>query len=665
MNTSKPLFIILLALIAFRSHAQSDYTYNKQPTYIDALSLEKIHEQNSVASPEESLVLEQEFYDILKRYGIDSSSIEGNPFLTEYKFELNTTPSPLIDQSKKGADGTTEIPEDKAIPSGSVPMNWEAATINGIANFMAGRFKQEVLHMGINQMFKQITERDSLLLTGLFPKTFAHILALREQGTDAYYTADLLYLRELVNMDMDDLSTNLVVNINEIFPKLKLNPTMKDGLLFTTDLIKFAEMGVPVDQLLTYASNAPYSSDSSIVSQIVNITDLISQAFRDTEASGRIWVNPLVTLPHTGDPRSKDLSNIFYGLLYSQLLELEQFQKAFEKITHEEGNIAAAHERISKLMQSISITVNKLQLLTNLIKENNYEIRNVSQGIGVLEELIGVVNSTSSSLNLLDVNTAKIDSITNLSREFLSFTENLIARNYRAAIPRLVLILEKFSKDGVGTSRAIGFIAGLGEVNNDEDMEKLLQSYALPIGSASVKRSSSFNLSINGYVGLTGGIERAFALNTSPQDKYNFGLTAPIGLSMTFGDGYVTLFASVIDLGSIVNQRINNDTTSYVDLRFEHFFTPGASLLYNFKNTPISLGLGATYIPNLRTIKYDDGTAIVGESGLNVLRLNASILVDIPFFTIYNRPQKSQPLKEYEKAERDRKREERKKSERK
>ena len=110
---------------------------------------------------------------------------------------------------------------------------------------------------------------------------------------------------------------------------------------------------------------------------------------------------------------------------------------------------------------------------------------------------------------------------------------------------------------------------------------------------------------------------------------------------MTFANGYLTFFASIIDLGSVVNQRLNNDTTSYVDLRFEHFFTPGGSILFNFKNTPISLGVGVSYIPNLRTIKYSDGTADVGESGLSVIRINASLLIDIPFFTIYNRAQKS------------------------
>ena len=79
-------------------------------------------------------------------------------------------------------------------------------------------------------------------------------------------------------------------------------------------------------------------------------------------------------------------------------------------------------------------------------------------------------------------------------------------------------------------------------------------------------------------------------------------------------------------------------------------------MLYNFKNTPISLGAGVTYIPNLRTIKYSDGTASLGESGLNVIRINASLLIDIPFFTIYNRPLKSKWAKDAQKEKRKAKR---------
>jgi len=643
----------LASLIAFSAYSQqSDYTYNKQLTYLDAVQLEKIIEANQSANHDLSLELKAKFYDILSRYDITSTSITDNPFLKEYEFEVKNpdTSNWDIDPSLPPRAGSGD--KVKVVPNSSVPMNWEAAAINGLATFMAGRFKQEVLHMGIHQMFKRMSERDSSLIADLFPKTFAQIVALRSQGTDAYYTADLLYLRELVNIDMENLPTNLVMNIEEIFPKLKLNVNLKDGLLLTSDLLKYAEMGVPVDQLMNYASNAKYSSDSSLVSQMVNITDLLSQAFKDTVGSDRIWVNPLVTLPHTGDPRSTDVSKIFYGLLYKQLSELKQFEGVFQKVVREANNIEAAHQRISKIIQSISLTVNKLEMLANLIKENNYEIQNLSQAMSVIEELIGAVESTASTMNLFEINTTKFDSVVQLSHDFISFTESVMAKNYRLAIPQLVVILSAFSDDHVEMSRILGFIGGLGQVTNDEDMEKLLQAYTLPIGSASIKRSSSFNLSVNSYVGFTGGIERAFALNGSNQDKGNIGLSAPIGISMTFANGHLTLFASVIDLGSVVNQRLNNDTTSYVDLRFEQFFTPGGSLLYNFKNTPISFGAGISYIPNLRTIKYSDGNATVGESGLNVIRINASILIDIPFFTLYNRPLKSVWAREQQKKER-------------
>lgn len=642
MKTAKRILILLFLFTAITSSAQSDFVYNKQPTYLDALRLEQIIKKNKTASRQVSIGLNKEFYSILARYGVDSISIKEHPFLVNYAIQVRSKDSIAfpINISQNGPGSTNTAPAENIVASSSIPMNWEAAAINGIATFMAGRFKQEVLHMGIHQLFERITERDSTLISDLFPKTFAQIVALRNQGTDAYYTADLLYLRELVNIDMQNLPENIIANVNDIFPKLKLNPDFKDGLILTSSLLKYAEMGVPVDQLLTYASEADYSSDSSVVSQMVNISDLLSQAFKDKSGTGRTWVNPLVTLPDTGNPASKDISGIFYGLLYSQLSELEQFKKAFEKLTGD-GNVAVAQDKISKLLLSISMTVNSMEMLGNVIKENNYEVKNIAQAMTLIDELIDVVQTTSSTLTLFNVNTSKIDSIMQVSHEFIAFMESLSQKNYRAAIPQLVGIFSAFTDDNVEMSRILGFMAGLGEINNDDDMEKLLQAYSLPIGSASIKRSSSFNLSVNSYVGFTGGLERAFALNTADQDKGNIGLSAPIGISMTFAKGYLTLFASVIDLGSVVNQRINNDTTSYVNLRFEHFFTPGAMLLCNIKNAPVSLGAGVSYIPNLRTIRYADGTATTGESGLSVLRINASILIDIPFFTIYNRPLKS------------------------
>lgn len=659
MKTAKRILTLFIIVISFSTFSQNaDYTYNKQPTYLDALRLEQIIEANNnadaIGDHKESTNLNAEYYKILGKY-IDTAELDIHPFLKDYKIDItpklseeqirNKTQAYNNAMNLSGAS-SDEKPAEEISQTSSIPMNWEAAAINGIANFMAGRFKEELLHLGIDQMFKRISVRDSSLIGAVFPKTLAHIIDLRLNGDNAYYTADLLYLRELVQLDMQNLPTNLVDNLDKIFLKLEMKPNLKDGIVLTSGLVKYAEMGVPVDQLLTYVSDTSlYSSDSSIVSQLVNITDLLSQAFKDKAGTGRTWINPLITVPNVSGDKSKAITKIFYGLLYSQLIATKQFEDGFVKIT--KGMTPAnAKAKISKVMQNVSLAVNQFEMIGNLLKENNYEIQNVSQAMTVINELVGAVQSTSIALKSIDPKLAKFDSVVGVVREYISFTESLIEKNYRSAIPKLAAIFGAYADDNVEMSRILGFVAGLGDVKDDEDMEALLQSYALPIGSASIKRSSYFNLSVNGYVGFTGGLERAFAVETkNNQDKGNIGLTAPIGIAMTFGRGNVTLFASIFDLGSIVNQRLDNDTTSYVDLRFEHFFSPGAYLFWNIKNTPLSLGAGVSYIPNLRTIKYEDGNTTIGESGLNVMRLNVTLVVDIPFFTLYNRPMRSEGYK--------------------
>lgn len=654
MKTAKTMLATLLAIVPLFGYSQnSDYTYNKQPTYVDALRLDQLIKENVSADSSKSLQLREEYYSILSRYKIDSTSISDHPFLGDLKFVVN---SGGVDIQASITDPTRQPTADESdvVQSESVPMNWEAAAINGIANFMAGRFKQEVLHMGIDQMFKRISRRDSTLVSELFPKTFAHIVELRKQGNDAYYTADLLYLRELVHLDMEALPTTITKNLDNIFPDLDLQPDLIDGITLSAGLVKYASMGVPVDQLLNFVSDTSlYSSDSSVVSQVVNITDLLSQAYKDKSGTGRTWVNPVVTLPHTGNPNSKRISKLFYGLLYSQLSEIETFKLAFEKVT-KSTDLVEANIKISKMIQDFSLVVGKLEMIGKILKENDYEIENLRQAMTVLDELVDVVDMASNGLDEISIQLTKVDSAMQIAHEYISFTESLLDRNYRSAIPKLVAILSPYSKDNIEMSRALGFLSGLGEINNDEDMEKLLQAYALPIGSASIKRSSTFNLSVNGYVGITGGIERAFALDkANNQDKVNYGLTAPIGISMTVANGHLTFFASIFDLGSVVNQRLNNDTTSYTDLRFEQFFTPGLQLYYNIKNTPLSVGVGASYIPNLRTIKYENGGTTIGESGLSVMRFNASVVVDIPFFTICNRPISSEVEKKHQSKNQD------------
>jgi hypothetical protein len=181
------------------------------------------------------------------------------------------------------------------------------------------------------------------------------------------------------------------------------------------------------------------------------------------------------------------------------------------------------------------------------------------------------------------------------------------------------------------------FLSDLSSVKNEDDVKNLLEAYALPIGSASIKRDSKFNVSINGYVGFTFGHEtinnsaKPLHINKKEQLINNYGLTAPIGISVT-GWGFLTGFVSFIDLGSLVNARLFNDSIVNANLKFEHFLAPGVSIILNCPKLPISFAVSNYYIHNLKKFTLQNGNEI------SVTRLNFSILVDIPLFTLHNKP---------------------------
>jgi hypothetical protein len=181
--------------------------------------------------------------------------------------------------------------------------------------------------------------------------------------------------------------------------------------------------------------------------------------------------------------------------------------------------------------------------------------------------------------------------------------------------------------------RGLTFLSEIAMVEKSEDVRKILESYTLPIGSSSIKRKSSFNISINGYVGLSGGIERAYI--DGNRDRGNFGLTAPIGFTISTSDkkrANFSAFFSVIDLGTMVNARFNDTEIENQDVKIEQFFAPGLGIYYNIQKTPISLGLHYSYIKNLKEFTQNNSTV---ENNFGVGRFNFSILVDIPFFNIY------------------------------
>ncbi|HEY1006899.1 MAG TPA: hypothetical protein VGD92_06950, partial [Sphingobacteriaceae bacterium] len=357
---------------------------------------------------------------------------------------------------------------------------------------------------------------------------------------------------------------------------------------------------------------------------VSKLTSLLSTALRDT-GTVRLWVDPSRLNGTLG--KENLVPTYFFALLYEQLEE--------DPILKQEVLLALGGTTYGEKLRPMLAYFNDFNEAQQYLKQNQYILEAGEKEEFLRLVLRGVrtfVASPAVREHLFNVP----DTVRNKLQSYVRISQPLMEKDYKKAIPVLINEMSQYLPGDAGKyRRSVVFVSQLASVSKAEDMEELLLAYSLPVGGSSIKRSSKWNISVNGYVGGTGGWETAYG-SAARQTKGNIGLSAPIGVSVTANKRY-TLFASFLDLGSIVNVRLNNDTTAYPGLRFEHFLSPGLGMFWNWPNSPVTLGVHYSYTPNLRNITYNSGDAVIREENVSVSRVNASLLVDIPFFTLFNK----------------------------
>lgn len=601
--------------------------YNKQHTYLDALQLKLIVEQNKQNRYSNSDLVAH-FYEILSKYGISQDDVDQNIFFEDHTIYLLLKSSSDGDDNQEGLKYNPSEFKTAALSA----TNLQSSAIGGMANFMAGRFKQEALQVAIHQLFKQIkTREDSILVQSIFPKTFAQIKNLYGTGSSSYYTSDLLLLRQTAEIDLKKLPKNIVLNAAQIFPSIEINPEIKDMLALGSYIVENGKQGQKLDILISEIANENYTPNSKIA-QLVNVADIISQALIDKREGNEIWVNPINSLPTTGSALENLEVRYFYGLLYQQLIQIPEFKTYLQSSNPSDVVLVAAK------IQNLCKFVNRLNKTYNYAKSKDFLLKSPDEEVKYLQEINETFISFATTVkDVPELNNEAIlnDTLLSISQKYITLIAPVLEKDYQKVIPLLIIEFGPLMPKNQKTLRIITFLSQLATVESDADMEALLSAYSLPIGSSSIKRHSNFNLSLNTYVGITGGWETAYG-SVENQTQGNIGLSAPIGIATTFFSGHLTTFISFIDLGTIVNQRLNNNNTAYNNLSFEQFFAPGVGLYYNFAELPISVGIHLNAIPNLRTIEYGSGNATVTETNISVTRFNFTLLVDIPLFTLYN-----------------------------
>ncbi|MEO9803825.1 MAG: hypothetical protein ABJF04_11280 [Reichenbachiella sp.] len=178
--------------------------------------------------------------------------------------------------------------------------------------------------------------------------------------------------------------------------------------------------------------------------------------------------------------------------------------------------------------------------------------------------------------------------------------------------------------------------ASIAKAENSDEVQKIIESIALPAGSSSIKRRTKNNVSLNAYVGLSPGV----SYNTVTENLgFNFGVTAPIGVAFSKGrdetdettgkltkKSSISFFISLIDLGAVTTYRFGDpDTEEIPEITLANIFSPGFFGVVGAKDSPFSFGLGAQIGPQLQKI---DNIATTSE-GTN-LAFKFFFAVDIP-----------------------------------
>lgn len=184
------------------------------------------------------------------------------------------------------------------------------------------------------------------------------------------------------------------------------------------------------------------------------------------------------------------------------------------------------------------------------------------------------------------------------------------------------------------------FAASIAQAKTSDEVKDIIKAAVLPPGSSAAKTYSSFSIALNAYVGVSAGHEFH---NQSRQAFNSLALWAPIGVSFNYGFGEkakkivgtLGLNVTIIDLGALVSFRLDDDSTDVLpQFNAQNLLAPGAYItLGRWFNTPLTLGFGAQYGPQLRTISAT-GADVTG----GYWRLNLTLSCDIPFFYMYRRP---------------------------
>ncbi len=354
------------------------------------------------------------------------------------------------------------------------------------------------------------------------------------------------------------------------------------------------------------------------------------------------------------------LRSAFMGLLYQRMRSIRQFRQLspqglaqlVQMTVADLPRLAPAENALLALPDSLafqrkaSFIVNTLSRLveTPLLVDPVYpdSIRTLATQFPILEHSPKIAGEVTNFVHHIN-NKSHRQAMGSLLRLFAE-VNTIVAttQNGEEELNKTIRFLNKYGF----------FVAGLVDARSGPEVSSLLNNVSDPPGSSRLKRRTPWSITLNAYAGASFGYETWEDDQMGIEESFwNVAPTLPLGVSFNFltgpgqpsvydedgvrvqkakRPGSFSVFAGIIDLGSLLKFSLEEQTLGNTDLTFKNMFKPSLQFMYNFPRSPFYMGVGAQFGPHFRDINDE-------QEPLRSTRAFFSVGVDIPVKTLYLR----------------------------
>jgi hypothetical protein len=570
----------------------------------------------------------------------------GNTFLQDAAPGIGPKISPIYDPINAMVQNGIGTPT----AASSLFSNLNATNIvEGLAQFLVTRGEQEISMAFFTRFQKVLALYPEL--TYLFPKTTAlvskiqnyNLLNLLQQLRDAF-------MKDLVNMPANILSLrNITYNnttchncgprvdaIKNFLTTGEPAVAIAASLTIIQNLINGNDIATALNNAVSDQTVCPSNTKTS---GYVRLAAFMVQVLKsNNEKEGVFITGPNLQQLFT----NKDLRALFFGLAYQHYYSTACYGNF--QIT-----VDAAHSyNLVEILQKINTgaatvynalgDIQKINTTYPTIRGNVQGGTPVNAGnygtlISSLLDLVASLTRTTATLLGDDPSSGPISKVLTNLNTGVDLCTDIQQKNYSGVFNDVIKFISDNSifADGTTQKNVITFLSfgsNLASATTPAQVQNALEAVALPPGSYSIKQKSSFNISLNGYIGYCWDVSQGH------------GIYAPLGVAVSFGTdkvagGAITLFSSIIDLGGIAAYDVSNSGTSTLkqNITFQSVISPSAQVFYEIPKWPVAFGCGWRMTPKLF---YNSTNGLVPVASASVFSM--AVLIDIPLLTLYNRP---------------------------